>query len=73
MKKVKFVTLVLCAVLAASLLAGCGGNSNATTADGYAKEIYLYNWSEYMLPEVLEGFEQEYGIKVIETTFEPND
>ena len=73
MKKVKLVTLVLCVVMAASLLAGCGGNSNATTADGYAKEIYLYNWSEYMLPEVLEGFEQEYGIKVIETTFESND
>lgn len=74
MKKVKFITLVLVVVMAVSALTACGSsNSNATTSNGYAKEIYLYNWSEYMLPEVLEGFEAEYGIKVVETTFESND
>ena len=44
-----------------------------SAAPQYAKEIYLYNWSEYMTQEVLDGFEKEYGIKVIETTFESND
>ena len=44
-----------------------------SSAPAYAKEIYLYNWSEYMTQEVLDGFEKEYGIKVIETTYESND
>ena len=44
-----------------------------SAAPQYAKEIYLYNWSEYMTQEVLDGFEKEYGIKVIETTYESND
>lgn len=73
MKKVRLITLVLVVVMAASMLTACGGSGNETTKDGYAKEIYLYNWSEYMLQEVLDGFEAEYGIKVIETTFESND
>ncbi|MBN1315929.1 MAG: spermidine/putrescine ABC transporter substrate-binding protein [Anaerolineales bacterium] len=38
-----------------------------------AKELHLYNWSEYIEPQVLEDFEQEYGVKVIEDTFGNNE
>ncbi|MCQ2558320.1 MAG: spermidine/putrescine ABC transporter substrate-binding protein [Oscillospiraceae bacterium] len=72
MKK-RIIALVLAAVMAAAFLTACGKTAEKTTDSGYAKEIYLYNWSEYMLPEVLDAFEAEYGIKVIETTFESND
>lgn len=58
-------------------LSGCGSSGNASSEDkdgnGYADEIYLYNWSEYMTQDVLDQFEQEYGIKVVETTYESND
>ena len=64
MKKVIAMLLVL--VTLAALLP-------AASAKEYAKEIYLYNWSEYMSQEVLDLFEAEYGIKVVETTFESND
>ena len=70
----KIVSLILCFALALCAFTACsGGKEEEKTADGYAKQLYLYNWSEYMSQEVLDLFEQEYGIKVVETTFESND
>ena len=44
----------------ACALSGCGSSDDASTADkdgnGYADEIYLYNWSEYMTQDVLDQF-----------------
>ncbi|MBC7005339.1 extracellular solute-binding protein [Photobacterium sp. BZF1] len=42
----------------------------ATAAD---KELYFYNWSEYIPSEVLEQFTKETGIKVIYSTYESNE
>ena len=70
----KIVSLIVCFALALCAFTACsGGKEEEKTADGYAKQLYLYNWSEYMSQEVLDLFEQEYGIKVVETTFESND
>ena len=66
----KLILTASALMLCSTFIAGCGEKEEEKTADGYAKEIYLYNWSEYMSQEVLDGFEEEYGIKVIETTFE---
>lgn len=68
----KRITGAILGLSMAGLLCGCGGEEEKT-ADGYAKEIYLYNWSEYMTQEVLDLFEEEYGIKVVQSTFESND
>ena len=35
--------------------------------------ISVYNWGDYIEPEVLTLFEQETGIKVIYETFETNE
>ncbi|MCR5320355.1 MAG: spermidine/putrescine ABC transporter substrate-binding protein [Lachnospiraceae bacterium] len=76
-KKNLLLTAGLIALMGTCALSGCGrgdaGASDDKDGNGYADEIYLYNWSEYMTPEVLDLFEQEYGIKVVETTFESND
>ncbi|WP_407333119.1 extracellular solute-binding protein [Enterovibrio sp. 27052020O] len=37
------------------------------------KELYFYNWSEYIPTEVIEEFTQETGIKVIYSTYESNE
>lgn len=66
----RILAFMMSAVLLFSLTA-CGGEEK--TADGYAKELYLYNWPEYMSEDVLDQFEEEYGIKVVQTTFETND
>lgn len=38
-----------------------------------AAEIVLYNWTDYMNPEILQMFETETGIKVIEDYFSSNE
>ncbi|RME87756.1 MAG: spermidine/putrescine ABC transporter substrate-binding protein [Anaerolineae bacterium] len=38
-----------------------------------AKEIVLYNWSEYIDPEIYTLFEEEFGIKVVEDNFSSNE
>lgn len=37
------------------------------------KELYFYNWSEYIPSEVLDEFTKETGIKVIYSTYESNE
>ncbi|MDX1438231.1 MAG: extracellular solute-binding protein, partial [Anaerolineales bacterium] len=38
-----------------------------------AEELHVYNWSEYIDPEVYTAFEEEFGVKVIEDTFSSNE
>ena len=38
-----------------------------------ADEIFLYNWSEYIDPEIMDQFEAECGVKVVETNFDSNE
>ncbi len=71
-KMKKMIAAALAATMVFTMTA-CGSGDEEKTADGYAKEIYLYNWAEYMTQDVLDKFEEEYGIKVVETTFESND
>lgn len=60
---------ILCALLPAFglLLTGCGSSA---TPNG---EVLVYNWGEYVDPQVLELFEEETGIKVIYDEFETNE
>ncbi|MGA0218655.1 MAG: spermidine/putrescine ABC transporter substrate-binding protein, partial [Ilumatobacteraceae bacterium] len=59
------------AVAGAMLLAACGGGDDASSAaacevgttDG---DLYLYNWSEYIDPDLKTAFEEQYGVAVIE-------
>ena len=37
------------------------------------KEVYVYNWGEYIDPDVLESFEKETGITVIYDEYETNE
>lgn len=56
----RLVFTVLCLVLATQALAA-------------SKELYVYNWSEYMPDSVLEDFTKETGIKVIMSTYDSNE
>ncbi len=38
-----------------------------------ASELHLYNWSEYIDPDVLTMFEDEFGVHVVEDTFASNE
>jgi spermidine/putrescine transport system substrate-binding protein len=38
-----------------------------------SEELYLFNWSEYLDPELLDAFEEEYGVRVIEDFYDANE
>ena len=51
----KFIALLLCGILTATALTGCGSSS----AGGENGEVIVYNWGEYIDPETLDMFEEE--------------
>lgn len=56
-------TFAFLPVLAAAGLVACGGDESAAGADG-ANVVNVYNWADYMAPEIIKQFERETGIKV---------
>ena len=71
-------TLVTLVVLAL-VMVGCG-SSGESTADPTActegqvdGDLQLYNWSEYIDPALLTGFEEEFGVTLTETTYDSNE
>ncbi len=66
----KILTLLLVVLLVAVLVA-CGAGKEAEQE--LAKELHVYNWSEYIDPEIYDAFEEEFGVKVIEDTFSSNE
>jgi spermidine/putrescine-binding protein len=67
----KLVPLLVILFLVVSV-AACGP-SDGTGEQELATELHVYNWSEYIDPEIYEEFEQEFGVKVIEDTFSSNE
>ncbi len=69
----KKLSLILSLVLTCSLmLTGCG-KSNGNSDNSGDNQLYVYNWGEYIDPEVIDMFEEETGIKVIYNEFEQNE
>lgn len=54
----------LCCVAALALVAGCGKPT---------KKLYVYNWSDYMAPEVVAKFEKQFDCKVVVDYFDSNE
>ena len=84
-KRLFSISMIL--ILAATLVA-CGatptpvpptarpteaGPPPTATPPPLAKELHVYNWSEYIDPEIYTDFENEFGVKVIEDTFASNE
>jgi spermidine/putrescine-binding protein len=68
MKKAVIALLFLGMVMLA--LAACAPKE---AEDQLAEELHIYNWSEYIDPEIFDDFEAEFGVKVIEDTFSSNE
>ncbi|MBR2560759.1 MAG: extracellular solute-binding protein, partial [Eubacterium sp.] len=66
----KQICLILLPVLLASLLAGCGDIMEAETGEDI---VYVYNWGDYVDPDVLDSFTEETGIQVILDEFDTNE
>jgi len=64
MRKVAiFLSMILVSI---GVFTGCGKNDSG-------EKVYVYNWGEYIDPEVLDLFEEKTGIKVVYEEFETNE
>ena len=61
----KFISLILAVAVSAAMLCACGAKDENT--------VYVYNWGEYIDPEVITMFEEDTGIKVVYDEFETNE
>lgn len=73
----KFIALALAGILTAAFLSGCAGGAKnkdgSTEKAADAGEVVVYNWGEYLDPDVIDSFEEETGIKVVYDEFETNE
>lgn len=71
------LTVSLSAIFALSVagLSGCNKTQTGDTEaqNSSAETLNLYNWSEYMPQQIIDGFEEETGITVNYTTFDSNE
>ncbi|MGI5978277.1 MAG: ABC transporter substrate-binding protein [Oscillospiraceae bacterium] len=69
----KKIALLLCAALFAGLLPGCGSGDSSNSAAADKGVVNVYNWGEYIDPDLKDQFEKETGIKVNYKTYESNE
>ena len=63
----KFGIALALATASIALITGCGSNG------GENGQVIVYNWGEYIDPEVITMFEEETGIEVVYDEFETNE
>ena len=61
MKRILFLLMALCMVMT---LTGCQSGETAESGKAVEQVVNVFNWEDYIDPEVLDLFEQETGIKV---------
>ena len=59
----KFILTAVLIAACSAVLSGCGRKA----------DLYVYNWGEYMDPDVIRQFEEETGLKVNYDEFETNE
>lgn len=62
----KLVKILLVSILSLSTLVGCGNHN-------YTHTLRVFNWGEYVDPDVINGFQKEFDCKVIYETFDSNE
>jgi spermidine/putrescine transport system substrate-binding protein len=60
----KKITMILSGLLCAILLGGCSDSRSV---------LNIYNWADYMNPDVLKKFEKQYNCRVVLDTFDSNE
>src|SRR5690606_33036299 len=50
-----------------------GGEAPQCAADEVDGSLNFYNWSEYIDPDLITEFEEEYGVDVVETFYDSNE
>ena len=69
--RIFFQRAVPAAIIAVIVAGGFIYSSNGTGASG--KQVIVYNWGEYLDPDVIDLFEEETGIHVVYEEYETNE
>jgi spermidine/putrescine transport system substrate-binding protein len=67
------LTLFLSLCLSSLPLSLAAGEKTAEKPPALARELYLFNWENYLKPAILEAFQKEFGVRVIEDHFSSNE
>jgi len=59
--------------LSANALAAAEAAGLKPSGDGNGGELHIYTWSDYLSPDVIAGFENALGVKVVVDTFDSNE
>ena len=62
----RHLKIILALTLVVGMLSGCGSRS-------YSHTLRVFNWGEYVDPDVISGFQREFDCKVIYETFDSNE
>ncbi|HFE9681784.1 TPA: PotD/PotF family extracellular solute-binding protein [Clostridium perfringens] len=74
MKLKKFLALTCSTLLLSSLSLGCGPKKDEeATQDKNSNVLYVYNWGDYIDPELLTKFKEETGIDVKYDVYDTNE
>lgn len=66
---------MICLLALLLVLSGCGSNQGGGTVDESldCDTLKVFSWGEYVGEDVIPGFEQKYGVKVIYDMFDSNE
>ena len=75
MKIKKFLSVACVALFSASLFIGCGPKKedNSNKAENNSNVLYVYNWGDYIDPDLITKFESETGIDVKYDVYDTNE
>ena len=73
MKSKKFFSLMVASFIVSSSLLGCGGKKEEVTQDKNSNVLYVYNWGDYIDPELLTKFKEETGVDVKYDVYDTNE
>lgn len=74
-KAVKILSVITAVIMVISVFSSCGANTGVSDNSEKSGDVTLrvYNWGEYIDPDVLTAFEEETGIKIEYSTFNDNE
>ncbi|MFA6662743.1 MAG: ABC transporter substrate-binding protein [Lachnospiraceae bacterium] len=71
----KTLSIIITVIIAVAAITACGSSDKTaeSTTGSSDNQLYVYNWGEYIDPEVITMFEEETGINVVYDEYETNE
>ena len=66
----QFFQLIIGAIVVGLICLGISHWFNSQDHTKTGKKVYVYNWGEYIDPDLIKKFEKETGMQVVYETFE---